>query len=157
AATDRQVRHGACRSLKKFSAMKYKLSALAGIDTSYRTAPGALKSAALVDVTKAFVGNVDRGVSMCVFPVRLLNLSGHFFGEWKRAENKLEKEMDVVRHREYDKYLEMRPAIVNECQAFTLETLAAIEGNNDTEKQRRWEEGLFFIDAMIEKSGDFLN
>jgi hypothetical protein len=56
----------------------YNLPALEGIDPSYREIPHNLKTAALEEVAKAFVGNVDRVVSTGRLPVRLLNLSGHF-------------------------------------------------------------------------------
>src|SRR5947209_4624427 len=62
--------------------------------------------------------------------------------------------MDIV-HTNYARYLQLRPKIAEECEAFSSERLTALAGH-DKDLHRRWEDGLAFVGAMVLKSGDFL-
>lgn len=67
----------------------YKLSELQKIDSAYRTAGDALKTAAIEDVARTFAGNVDRIVSTATFPAGLLDFRREFWVIWQHAQKSL--------------------------------------------------------------------
>jgi hypothetical protein len=134
----------------------YKISALASLDLSYRTATCILKTPDLAEAAKAFIDNMDRAVAMCTFPVRLLNFSQHFLREWLTARKKLIGD-DNITTQNREKYLEVRARIAVEIPLFDPQKLDAIDGRGEEDKKERLEDGLVFLDAMVKSSDKFLS
>jgi hypothetical protein len=132
-----------------------KLSALAALDLSYRQAYNNLKNSELADVVSGFIGNMDRVVAVCFFPARLINLSGRFLSRWNTAISQVTDDRDLV-HRDYEKYLQLRPDIAAKTAPFEPDQLTALDGHGK-DLQRRWEEGLCMVDVMTAKSGEYLS
>jgi hypothetical protein len=132
----------------------YGLQALAGIDRAYQMVGLTARTAALSGVGASFAGNVDRVLSLCRFPVRLLNCSERFRTNWSVASDRITGNMNIT-YTDRPRYLQMRPLIAAECEGFEPGWLAGVEAHGE-EARFRLENTLFWINTMVDKAGLFL-
>lgn len=134
----------------------YKLSALARLDFSYRQAGDNLKTDGLVDPIKAFIRNMNRVVSICLFPAQLLNLSERFWDQWLKAKEQ-KGCISYNTYNNYEAYLQRRSEIAAAVPPFSTWECHILDDDSRDPKIPLWRENiLFLVDVLAEKTGDYL-
>jgi len=133
----------------------YNLATLAKTDFGYRNVAQALKSETIREVAGAFVGNMDRVLSMAVYPERLIKASLMFISTYHEEIGNFMRNVDLY-YRNYDKYIEIRQEILTVCKPLSPEELALLDAGGEEEKRRR-EDSLFLSDATVMVSGTYLS
>ena len=132
--------------------LMYELRRLAEINTGYQQITSKLKFDALSKPATAFISNMDRVVSLSLFPPRLIIFWHYFSRTWTQARDKITGDPDV---RDEERYMRLLPQIAEEVLKYNpVDFLSKIDDFND--RRDRWENGLFMTDVMGECAGPYL-
>jgi hypothetical protein len=134
----------------------YHLAVLAATRFGYRKARRALQHTATREVAAAFVGNMDRVLALITYPGKLLRASkefGYVFGQATVEVTGMNHRQAF--HKEYRKYIEMRPQILAACSPLPPEQMASFS-KPGLAGAKAWEDWLFLSDATMMATGDYL-